>query len=548
MAFSFSWNNFSRGFVENAEALLTSALNKGPKPAIICDVIAVEELRMGSTAPELELVELGEIGEEEFRGTFRLKYAGDAHLVIRTKVQANPLLGRTTHALPFSPVQMVAADAPLTVPMFLRLSDMQLDGSVILLFTAGGGLSMVFRNDPLRHVLVTSTFDSIAAIRTFLQSQIERKLRQLICDELPSIVQQLSTTWMGGRRGLSPRVRATELDFAIPPMTMASPYMSSYPSFHHASYAGSSGSSGRTTAQNSQYSTPGSLPHLYRNQSFTGRGGLTPFTPAIAQAIYKSTQLSALDLAERQSQRSVSASSAGSTASWDRSTLTGTSGRRRRKKHSVISLRKEVAKEEDEDQSQSRKHTPPKRVVSSYFDSDSPMSEAGAPVEAHVNRGQEDIHSRERWLERTVSRELQEQVEKDEARTTTPSRRALTPGGLHAILETGTSQADRTATSGTVDKELHYFDGALRGSQRRVPPPASARTNLRSPRSPGLASTTPDPPELFLPRRSPGQSPRASPRITPLQTIHENRKSGIESPRARPNGPVSARDVRDFAL
>ena len=218
------------------------------------------------------------MAHDEFRGVFRLKYDGDAHLVIQTKVQANPLLNRPVAELPFAPIQMVAADAPLTVPMFLQLSDMQLDGVVIILFTKAKGLSMVFRNDPLEHVLITSTFDSIAAIRNFLQTQIEKKLRQLICDELPSIIHVLSLAWTGVK--LSPTVRATHLDFSVPPLDT-------------------------TPTGTAGYTTPLTT-NLYRNQSFTGRGQLTPFTPAIAQAIYKSTSLSALDLAERKSKSSTS--------------------------------------------------------------------------------------------------------------------------------------------------------------------------------------------------------------------------------------------------
>lgn len=48
MAFNFSWNDFSAGFVKQSEDLLTAALNKGIKPSIIADDITVKELNMGS--------------------------------------------------------------------------------------------------------------------------------------------------------------------------------------------------------------------------------------------------------------------------------------------------------------------------------------------------------------------------------------------------------------------------------------------------------------------------------------------------------------------
>lgn len=43
--------------------------------------------------PELEVRDIGELTTDQFRGIFRLTYSGDAHLVLRTKVQVRT----TTH-------------------------------------------------------------------------------------------------------------------------------------------------------------------------------------------------------------------------------------------------------------------------------------------------------------------------------------------------------------------------------------------------------------------------------------------------------------------
>lgn len=48
MAFRFAWDDFSESFIRQAESLLTTALNKGKKPAVIADRIVVEELNMGT--------------------------------------------------------------------------------------------------------------------------------------------------------------------------------------------------------------------------------------------------------------------------------------------------------------------------------------------------------------------------------------------------------------------------------------------------------------------------------------------------------------------
>jgi distribution and morphology protein 34 len=89
----------------------------------------------------------------------------------------------------------LAADAPLTVPMFLRLSDFQLSGIIILVFSKQKGLTLVFRNDPVDSVKVSSTFDSIPAIQRFLQAEIERLLRDLMREEVPAIIHKLSLDW-----------------------------------------------------------------------------------------------------------------------------------------------------------------------------------------------------------------------------------------------------------------------------------------------------------------------------------------------------------------
>ncbi|ORY79926.1 hypothetical protein BCR37DRAFT_381346 [Protomyces lactucae-debilis] len=385
MAFHFSWDNFSDAFVENAATLLTGALNKGSKPSIIADTITVKELNMGSKPPVLELIELCDLEADEFKGVFRMRYSGDAHIIMQTKVQANPLLNRPTTELPFSPIQMVAADAPLTVPMFLQLSDMELDGTVILLFTKAKGLSMVFRNDPLSKVLVTSTFDGIPVIRDFLQAQIEKKLRQLLCDELPAIIQQLSVAWSG--RVPSPKVRATTLNFTVPPIEADLNYKSGMrrPVSRQQRFV-----------QQSGYNASRSIPHLYRNQSFTGRGQLTPFTPAIAEAIYKSTSLSALDLAERKAKMSATASVTTST-----STLSSSPERRTVKKHSVIRLGKAAKPVEKPvttpggvSPAQVAQTTQTPVTVASYFDKDSPLSvDVKTPVKLQVINEDEQVLS-----------------------------------------------------------------------------------------------------------------------------------------------------------
>ena len=89
MSFSFEWPRFSEQFHTDAIQMLNTALNKGNKPPVIADRIEVVELEMGSEPPELEIRDIGDLTVDQFRGIFRFTYAGDAHIVLKTKVQVS---------------------------------------------------------------------------------------------------------------------------------------------------------------------------------------------------------------------------------------------------------------------------------------------------------------------------------------------------------------------------------------------------------------------------------------------------------------------------
>ena len=93
MAFNFNWSPLmaDASFYSRAQELLTAALNKSPKPPIIVDDIIVTELNLGSMPPDLEILEIGDLAEDRFRGIFKMSYSGDAFLTLKTRVQANPL-------------------------------------------------------------------------------------------------------------------------------------------------------------------------------------------------------------------------------------------------------------------------------------------------------------------------------------------------------------------------------------------------------------------------------------------------------------------------
>ncbi|KAA6411626.1 MAG: putative Mitochondrial distribution and morphology 34 [Lasallia pustulata] len=194
MAFNFNWSPLTAdaSFYTRAQELLTTALNKSPKPPIIVDDILVNELNLGSVPPDLEILEIGDLAEDRFRGIFKMCYAGDAFLTLKTRVQANPLNTYLSTKPSFASPQPLAAASGLTIPLQITLSDIKLSAFIILVFSRQKGLTLVFRNDPLESLKVSSTFDSIPFVRDYLQNEIEAQLRTLLMDEVPAIIHRLS--------------------------------------------------------------------------------------------------------------------------------------------------------------------------------------------------------------------------------------------------------------------------------------------------------------------------------------------------------------------
>ncbi|GIZ45718.1 hypothetical protein CKM354_000887300 [Cercospora kikuchii] len=191
MAFNFNWSPLIAD-TERVRDMLTSALNKSPKPPIIVDDIIVNELNLGATPPELEILEIGDLAEDRFRGIFKMSYAGDAYLTLKTRVQANPLNTYLSTKPSFASPQPLAASSSLTIPIQITLSEIRLSGFVILVFSKSKGITIVFRNDPLEKLKVSSTFDSIPFVRDYLQKTIENQLRILFMEDLPAIIHRLS--------------------------------------------------------------------------------------------------------------------------------------------------------------------------------------------------------------------------------------------------------------------------------------------------------------------------------------------------------------------
>jgi hypothetical protein len=195
MSFKFNNWNFNEIFYDSVKKHLEDALNRKSPTSNICEYIQVKRLDLGHNPPHLEIMEIGELSMERFKGFLKLKYSGDACLILQTNVQVNPVTA--VNEMPFGHPGMIAAHKPLIVPMQLAINQLVLQGICSLVVDKCKGVTLCFKNDPLVKVQVESTFDDLSLVKKLLQSEIERHLRELFLHQLPEIIHVLSRKYMG---------------------------------------------------------------------------------------------------------------------------------------------------------------------------------------------------------------------------------------------------------------------------------------------------------------------------------------------------------------
>ena len=207
MSFKVNWNSLETEPLTNwTKELLTSALNSGKSPNILASNITIKDLNFGKIAPDFEILEIGELDRDRFRGIFKIDYQGDFHLTLHTKVQANPLNIYYHNSLEkevcnysqdeFITPNFLLSNEQFAIPLDLKLSDIKINGIGIIVFSKSKGLTLVFRNDPLDSIKVSSTFDTVQVLANFLQKQIENQIRDLFRETLPTLIHQLSLKYL----------------------------------------------------------------------------------------------------------------------------------------------------------------------------------------------------------------------------------------------------------------------------------------------------------------------------------------------------------------
>jgi distribution and morphology protein 34 len=202
MSLKFNWPAFTLEQINLAKEQLTIALNLGAKAPNIVGDVKITDLNLGTKAPELTCVSLDDLqASSKFprsKVMLHLLYDGDAHLVLQTLVQVNPLSKSKNDIRPWD--YMVAANQPLIVPLNIKIAEIRLKGIISFAFDVEQGVTIKFKSEnPLTSLLVSSSFDHVDSIKKVLQEQIENQIKSLFKTDLPLIIYRLSQTFVKER-------------------------------------------------------------------------------------------------------------------------------------------------------------------------------------------------------------------------------------------------------------------------------------------------------------------------------------------------------------
>ena len=196
MSFRLNWNAIEKdSFAAYTRELLEEALNSGKRPSILSDGIRIVDLNFGTMAPNFQILEIGDLGVDKFRGIFNFKYYGDASITVKTKISASLLKNYNNNIddeFSFIKPNFIVSDCDFDIPLNLTLSNFKMSSIIIIVFSKSKGLTLVFKNDPLENIDVNSTFDKITPIANFLQKKIESQISDLFKEFLPSLLYKFS--------------------------------------------------------------------------------------------------------------------------------------------------------------------------------------------------------------------------------------------------------------------------------------------------------------------------------------------------------------------
>lgn len=234
---------------------------------------------MGSLPPRLHMLEISKLESSEFKAVFSMVYDGDASISLSTKVEANTLISLYDTAPKFTLPHLASSMSSLKMPLRFTITNFKLSGIITLVVSQKKGVVLVFQDDPLQSIKISSSLDSIPNAANRIKAEIEQELRLVFRTSIPELLYQLTKPSKSGfvdkfvepACSVDQSTCSDDVNLSIPQpfptTTLASTTSVSVPCIFdpvsvESSYSGSlsleSALSGSTSLSNSHYTNPSS--------------------------------------------------------------------------------------------------------------------------------------------------------------------------------------------------------------------------------------------------------------------------------------------------
>ncbi|GAM25592.1 hypothetical protein SAMD00019534_087670 [Acytostelium subglobosum LB1] len=194
MSFKLTWGPFDDEFYNKIKSALNKTLNSGPPIPNIVDQLLVHQFHLGDVPPSIVLLKVADASKEKFRFIFHVKYNGNGLLELRTRVQANPVyLGTSitpsrSERAQLKKLNIGSASNPHIMPLSIIITDIIFDGELSVTFINNKSIEACFATDPLKQVIIKTSFDDFPAAANFIKKLVDLQLRNFIMKDFPAIV------------------------------------------------------------------------------------------------------------------------------------------------------------------------------------------------------------------------------------------------------------------------------------------------------------------------------------------------------------------------
>lgn len=130
------------------------------------------------------LDEILALSDSGFGGIFHVVYDGGFDIRIETAVNLNVCSNSTQKDGKFWGMNTLSAHIPYITPVSLSVSNLKLDGRIVLEYSKEKGISYSFHNDPFKSIDISVDFVYFEFVKKIINDHLESTIKSFISNSL----------------------------------------------------------------------------------------------------------------------------------------------------------------------------------------------------------------------------------------------------------------------------------------------------------------------------------------------------------------------------